>query len=135
MAKILVADDDLFYRRLITDWLHKMGHEVTSVTNGNDALREWQQSNPPFDCIVVDVFMDGMSGPELLEKIQEIVIAEDNRKRRLKAIAMTSDESIGTEIAVRQVQAISLLIKPFAEERFAEVINATLHGRRQSVKR
>jgi len=131
MTKILVADDDLFYRSLTTDWLLKMGHEVTSVANGNDALREWQQSTPPFDCIVVDIFMDGISGLELLEKIQEMVITEDNRKRRLKAIAMTSDERIETEIAVRQMNnVISFLIKPFSEERLAEVINATLHGHR-----
>ena len=130
MTKILVADDDLFYRSMTTDWLLKMGHEVTAVTNGNDALREWQQSTPPFDCIVVDVFMDKMSGLELLEKIQEIVITVDNRKRRLKAIAMTSDEKIETEIAVRQMNVVCLLIKPFSEEKFAEVINATLHGHR-----
>jgi len=112
------------------DWLLKMGHEVTSVTNSKDALREWQQSTLPFDCIVVDVFMDGMSGLELLEKIKEMAITEDNRKRRLKAIAMTSDERIETEIAVRQMKVISLLIKPFSEEKLAEVINATLHGHR-----
>ena len=126
--KFLVADDDLFYRGLTTDWIRKMGHEVTAVTNGNDAFREWQQATPPFDCIVVDIFMDGMSGLELLEKIQEKVMVEDDRKRRVKAIAMTSDERIETEIAVRKMKVVSLLIKPFSEEKLTEVINATLHG-------
>jgi CheY-like chemotaxis protein len=72
MAKILVADDDLFYRRLVEDSLSEMGHEVISVSNGIEAWERWRQEDLSFDCVILDVYMDGMLGIEILEKMTEV---------------------------------------------------------------
>lgn len=129
MARILVADDDLFYRRLVTGWLEGMGYEVTAVADGDETFRQWQVAEPAFDCLVLDVYMAGISGLELLEKIREIIAIEDNRGRRAPVIIMTSDENAQTELEARQKKAFSFLIKPFTKEQLEKVVTKALFNR------
>jgi len=126
MAKILVADDDLFYRNLVADSLVAMGHEVTKAADGNEALQEWLLSEQPFDCLVLDVYMDKITGLDLLEKIREITAITNDRKKRAPVIIMTSDEKVETELEARRKKAFSFLIKPFSLDQLERAVNKVL---------
>ena len=126
MARVLVADDDLFYRNLVSGWLQVLGHEVVAVTNGDDALRTWRQAENPFHCLILDVYMAGLSGLELLGKIRRIAEVESDTWRPPPIIIMTSDERIQTEVAARSRKAFSFLIKPFSEEEFRDAVSRAL---------
>jgi len=126
MAKILVADDDLFYRNLVADSLVAMGHEVTKAADGNEALQEWLLSEQPFDCLVLDVYMDKITGLDLLEKIREITAITNDREKRAPVIIMTSDEKVETELEARRKKAFSFLIKPFSLDQLERAVNKVL---------
>src|SRR5687767_5239837 len=55
MARILVVDDDLAIRQLLTDVLEMEGYEVSLAVDGLAAVREIRASAPDF--VVLDVMM------------------------------------------------------------------------------
>jgi PAS domain S-box-containing protein len=69
-GRILVVDDELVVRQLITEVLTADGHEVETTADGKDALRRIKGNG--YDLILVDMKLPGMSGSELYEKIQII---------------------------------------------------------------
>ena len=68
MSKILIADDDADSRELLRYTLASLGHEVTAVSNGAEAL-ESAQTLPP-DLIFSDILMPEMDGFELCRAIR-----------------------------------------------------------------
>ena len=67
--KILVVDDNVHMRKLVTTILHAFG--VGQINEADSGQRAWAilcESNP--DVIVLDWVMDGMSGLELTQMIR-----------------------------------------------------------------
>jgi CheY-like chemotaxis protein len=64
--KILLVDDDVAMRDLISTMLIRDGHEVHSARGGLDAL-EHLQKGEHFDVMLTDLAMPGMSGTQLAE--------------------------------------------------------------------
>ena len=76
MPRILIAEDDVEMRRLLTWHLHKAGFEVVECTDGwelLDHLGKPVDADEPddFDLIVSDIRMPGVTGLEILEGIHE----------------------------------------------------------------
>ncbi len=128
MARILIADDDLFYRQLVSGWIADINHDFTAVADGITALLEWEQATPPYDCLILDVYMAGHSGLEILHYIRERNAIVDDRNRRAPIIIMTSDESAATELTARQHKAFSFLIKPFGEKELKQTVKNALNN-------
>jgi diguanylate cyclase (GGDEF)-like protein len=61
-AAILVVDDDPGARLLLSTALEVAGFRVTAVADGASALQTFRAH--PFDCVILDVVMPGMSGFE-----------------------------------------------------------------------
>lgn len=55
MSRILVVDDDGFFRKVITKLLSGHGHEISAVESGLEALQVLQDQ--PFDLMISDVNM------------------------------------------------------------------------------
>ncbi|MCU1601086.1 MAG: Response regulator consisting of a CheY-like receiver domain and a winged-helix DNA-binding domain [Frankiales bacterium] len=68
MPKILVVDDELSIRQLVTDVLTIEGYEVEAVADGYAALAAIDARRP--DCVVLDVMMPGIDGHEVLQRIR-----------------------------------------------------------------
>jgi two-component system NtrC family sensor kinase len=66
---VLVVDDEEPVIRLIARLLHDLGHRSTVTLSGQAALAAI--SREPFDLVLTDVRMPGMSGFELLSAIRE----------------------------------------------------------------
>jgi CheY-like chemotaxis protein len=66
--EILLVDDDPLIRHVIADELEEAGHFVTPAVGGEAAL-ELLRDGGPFDLILVDYTMPGMSGGELARHI------------------------------------------------------------------
>ena len=68
--KILIADDQLIYRRLARAALEPAGHEISEVDNG---LAAWERlegaERPPL--AMVDWMMPGLTGPEICRKVRD----------------------------------------------------------------
>jgi len=69
MSKILIVDDELFYREMVREILEKDGHKVVSAVNAREALELVKQNKP--DLALVDIVLPGsMDGLALLFKIK-----------------------------------------------------------------
>jgi putative nucleotidyltransferase with HDIG domain len=65
MAKILVVEDDDFFRDAISDYLTSKKYDVTKAANGKVARDV--MSVESFDVVITDIQMPGLTGIELLE--------------------------------------------------------------------
>lgn len=69
--KILWADDEIDVLKPHIMFLNNKGYEVTTVTNGLDAIEEAKST--PFDIIFLDENMPGISGLEALSQIKSLM--------------------------------------------------------------
>jgi two-component system response regulator MprA len=67
-ATVLVVDDDQDIRESLTQILVEEGFEVTSASNGVEALEEIARRTP--DVMLLDLMMPVLSGWEVLEKLR-----------------------------------------------------------------
>lgn len=66
--KILIAEDHLISRRLLMTTLEQFGHEVTAVSNGEEAWQAYDAE--PYRVIVSDWLMPGMDGLEFCRRVR-----------------------------------------------------------------
>jgi two-component system chemotaxis response regulator CheB len=67
--RILVVDDSALYRKLLTEAASSASEaEAVAVSSGELALKRIESET--FDLVLLDVFMEGMNGPQVLEKIK-----------------------------------------------------------------
>lgn len=68
--RILIAEDDLVSRHVLTTNLVNWGHEVVAVENGLEAWQASQLNEAP-RLIILDWMMPEMEGPEVCRRIRE----------------------------------------------------------------
>jgi len=130
--RILLADDREDFRTEFSLWLHdKLGHEVTEVATGDEALANFQQSPQEYDLAIVDYFLEGkevFDGIELLKQMQEM-------RRELPVIIITGFGDRTTAKKALQAKAYWYLEKPL-DRMEAEVLISSvgrLHHRAEEV--
>ncbi|MBN1761092.1 MAG: response regulator [Chitinispirillaceae bacterium] len=74
-GKVLVMDDDLIIRTVVEKLLKKTGYNVECVSNGEDALRIYNDAlaaDDPFKFVLMDLTIPGgMGGKETVTKIKD----------------------------------------------------------------
>jgi two-component system response regulator (stage 0 sporulation protein F) len=70
MARILIIDDDEEMQSLLKDFLEEDGFETDSVGNGVDAFRKLDTE--PFDLIITDIRMPGLTGLDILPVLKRL---------------------------------------------------------------
>lgn len=103
-AQVLVIDDEVVVRRVVTDYLEGKGYSVASVDSGESAL-EWLRENEP-GVILLDIFMPGVNGLEVLRALKK-----DRPKAQVLVISGFADEEL--ERKVKALGAVDCLRKPF----------------------
>ncbi|BDA79702.1 Fis family transcriptional regulator [Leptospira kobayashii] len=115
MAKILTVDDAPVVLKILNLVLTTEGHDVTSASNGNDALAKIE--NEAFDIGIFDVNMPGMTGIELTKKVLETA-----NGKNMKIVMLTTESSEEMKKKGQEAGAIGWLIKPFANESLIKLI-------------
>lgn len=69
---ILLVEDDASLRALVTRVLKKYGYDVLSAESGIEALAIASSPGARIDAVVTDVVMPGMSGREVVERLQQL---------------------------------------------------------------
>lgn len=115
MLKVLIVDDEARPRKSLAMLLEKIGNVqiVDSVENAQDAIRAIATHHP--DIVFLDVKMPGMSGFDMLDAIDKIVL------REFDVIFLTAYD----EFAIRAIKysAFDYLLKPVDEAELRETIN------------
>ncbi len=104
--KLLAVDDESDLLLIIKTALFSEGFDVTTATNGMDAIASIQENQP--DLIILDMMMPEMSGFDTLKKIRE-----DSKTATIPVIMLT-----GVSDKDRMREAINLgidyyIVKPF----------------------
>ncbi len=84
-ARILVAEDSLFFRKLIGQYMQRDEWEVKIVNDGLQAYDELINNPTRYDLIISDINMPIMDGFELVRKVRE-----DRRFDKLPMVALTT---------------------------------------------
>jgi CheY-like chemotaxis protein len=69
-GRILLADDEPAIRALAQEALVAAGHQVVTVSSAEEALQRLRDPGEPFDLLITDLSMPGMSGRELLAAVR-----------------------------------------------------------------
>jgi signal transduction histidine kinase/CheY-like chemotaxis protein len=126
---ILVVDDNLTNRRILTDSLRRWGMQPVSAGSGADALSQISrafEAGHPFALIITDVHMPEMDGFELARRLQQ-------SPYRSEAIVfmLTSGERAGDIARARQLGVANFLLKPVRNEELRRLIAKAL-GRQKA---
>src|SRR5690349_13018714 len=104
VARVLIADDEDSLRWVLEKGLRQAGYEVTSVRDGDEALRAFSEA--AFDLVFLDIRMPGTDGLTVLAKLREL--ASDAH-----VVVMTAHGTMETAIQAMQRGAYDYLTKPF----------------------
>src|SRR5271170_2798627 len=67
--RVLVADDDAMYQKLVSSTLTSWGYEVTCVDEGKSALELLAAEDAP-SLVVLDWMMPGLSGTDVCKRLR-----------------------------------------------------------------
>jgi CheY-like chemotaxis protein len=107
--RILIVDDDTCALNAIRIGLISRGYEVFIAKAGKDALRIIQlsqESNKPFDLLLTDLRMPGMTGLELIESAREFL-------PDIRAILMTAYGADDVRNQALELWKCGYMDKPF----------------------
>jgi len=75
-GRILIMDDETMVREVVTRMLQRLGYEVTVATDGQEAVRRYQEAlaeGRSFDGVILDLTVPGgMGGREAMEKLLQV---------------------------------------------------------------
>ncbi len=112
--KILIADDNHFYRLALKGILAEWGYEVVEAKDGNQAWSVLKGPDSP-KLAILDWMMPGLSGPELCRRVRSINQAEptyliiltnlDGKENSLNALRAGADDFIHKPFDRDQLEA------------------------------
>lgn len=117
MRTILVADDEPNLRHFVARALEVDGHHVVEAADGDAALDLALQT--PYDLLVLDLLMPGLTGFEVLERL-----AEAAPQQHVVVLSAMSD--VETRVRCLQLGAADFLGKPFARAELVARVRARL---------
>lgn len=116
MKNVLVVDDDRVTRHLLRTVLEQGGYRITTAADGEEALEEARKGP---DLILLDVWLPGMSGLEVLERLR-------GEGLRPRVVVMTSDDTPETMLQALRGQALRYVAKPIDRANLLELVEAAL---------
>lgn len=104
--KILVAEDELIMLKTIELRLKKDGHEITTCSDGREAIKKIEEINP--DLIITDIMMPFASGLEIIEEVKR------KSGKRIKIIVLSAIGQENVVLEAFQLGADDYITKPFS---------------------
>lgn len=119
---VLLVDDEESVRAIVTKILSRHGHTVLEAEHGADALRLAAGYEGKIDLLITDMYMPGLRGPEILEKL----------KLTRPGIPVLFMSGYGDEDVARSgvEPGSSFLRKPFTVQELSEAVRKALAGER-----
>lgn len=116
---ILVVDDDVNYRNILTDYLSNEGYDVKSASSAEEAIAVLEKSY--FNIIISDLKLPGKSGIDLLNIIK-------SKTNDVEVIILTAHGSVDTAVAALKIGACDYLVKPLSLEELSIAIKKLIEN-------
>ena len=118
MANILVVDDEMGIRELLSEILGDEGHVVATAENAQQA-REYRQNGVP-DLVLLDIWMPDTDGVTLLKEWQRDGLLT------MPVIMMSGHATIDTAVEATRIGALNFLEKPIALQKLLKAVQQGL---------
>jgi len=114
-VSVLVVDDAVYIRELISLILKNEGYEVIKAANGMEALDKLNGTNS--DLLITDLNMPEMNGIELLRRLRNIPDFKS-----IPVIMVTSDNHASIRRKARHAGVNEWLLKPFIPKQLVHAV-------------
>jgi FixJ family two-component response regulator len=117
---VSVVDDDESVRESLPDLLREFGFTARSFASAEDFLAS--ECVGLTNCLILDVGMPGISGPELQRELQL-------RGQHIPIVFITANRDEAVRPRVLAQGAVACLFKPFSDTALLEALNAALQAK------
>jgi DNA-binding NtrC family response regulator len=118
MANILVVDDEMGIRELLSEILGDEGHVVTTAENARQAREIRAQGKP--DLVLLDIWMPDTDGVTLLKEWQR------DGMLTMPVIMMSGHATIDTAVEATRIGALNFLEKPISLQKLLKAVQQGL---------
>lgn len=118
MKKILVADDSLFMRKILKDFLSRE-YAVVEADSGATTMEKFKKEKP--DLVLLDIIM-----PEGEEEGLKVLKNVMKSRPQTKVIMITAVGQDAIMEECRKLGAKDYIVKPFDEKQVAEMVHKYL---------
>jgi DNA-binding response OmpR family regulator len=125
-ARILIVDDERTTRLSLSEIFSLRGATTSTAADGAEALDQIKQT--PFDLIILDVKMPGVSGLQVLEYVQE-------HAPGTVCVLLTAHATIDSAIRALRQGAFDYVLKPAQPKAIIEVVERGLAKRQEFLRR
>jgi DNA-binding NtrC family response regulator len=120
MAHVLVVDDEVGIRELLSEILADEGHEVTLADSASEARRQREHKRP--DLVLLDIWMPDTDGISLLKEWAA------NGQLTMPVVMMSGHGTIDTAVEATRIGALDFLEKPIALQRLLATVKRALRN-------
>ena len=117
-GRVHVVDDDASFRTAIERLLAKAGYDIVTYPSAQHLL-DRMPSESEMGCILLDVRMPGMSGPELQCRLSELGSI-------LPIVFLTGYPDVPTTVRTIKAGAEDFLIKPVSSDKLLQAIERAI---------
>lgn len=126
MSTVLIVEDDLTQRQLLSMLLKKLGLSVIAAVDGVEALEKVEQYSP--ELIILDIIMPRMNGYEVCRRLRS-----DVKTEKLPVVMCSAKkEEFDRYWGIKQ-GADAYLSKPCHPQELVETVQKLLNRDRQAV--
>ncbi|WP_298293802.1 response regulator [Thiomonas sp.] len=118
MASILVVDDEMGIRELLSEILNDEGHSVSLAENAAQARQMRAQSRP--DLVLLDIWMPDTDGVTLLKEWAS------SGQLTMPVIMMSGHGTIDHAVEATRIGAMAFLEKPIALQKLLQAVSQAL---------
>jgi DNA-binding NtrC family response regulator len=126
MANILVVDDEMGIRELLSEILGDEGHAITLAENAQQA-RDARAAGAP-DLVLLDIWMPDTDGVTLLKEWQRDGLLT------MPVIMMSGHATIDTAVEATRIGALNFLEKPIALQKLLKAVQQGLTRAQEAVR-
>ncbi len=118
MENIIIADDELRIRKLVSDFLKQAGYNVIEAEDGDEAFALFEKNKDNLSLIILDIMMPGLNGWEVTKKIRET--------SNIPVIILTARSEEFDELMGYESGADDYVTKPFSPSVLVKRVEALL---------
>ncbi len=118
MAKVLIVDDEMGIRELLSEILSDEGHDVELAANAAEARSARNSARP--DLVLLDIWMPDTDGITLLKEWSA------NGQLTMPVVMMSGHGTIDTAVEATRIGAIDYLEKPIALQKLLAAVKRGL---------
>jgi len=121
--KILLADDEMALRFLLTETLEDEGYQIEEAEDGKTTIDLLQENE--YDLIILDYMMPEYTGIEVCEWLRK----SDSKNKDKPVLLLTAKAQQSDRDRAMQAGVTSFITKPFSPLQLIEVVEQLIKSR------